>query len=92
MTTKLTSKYIPVNHKALIGILEIDNRITKCYFRDLFCGKEFTMDLSITVQQVKDWYYGKPIHLAMPTLSKEIRELFITGITDKEFSKLLEKA
>lgn len=83
------TKSIPVNFQALVSIEPIDERTTKCLFQNIFNGKQFTMTLAITKSQIESWYYGKPIQYAMSNLSKDVQEIFKTGCTDKEFSKLL---
>ena len=84
------TKSIPVNFQALVSIEPLDERTTKCLFQNIFNGKQFTMTLAITKSQIESWYYGKPIQYAMSNLTKDVQEIFKTGCTDKEFSKLLD--
>lgn len=88
----MTFKTKHVNYKALLAYEVVTDHTTRCYFIDLFSRREFNHILAITPIQIEEWVKGKHIQKAMPNLSKEMRELFLTGITDNEFEKLFESA
>lgn len=85
-----TFKSINVNYKSLSHYEVVTERTTRCYFKDMFSGREFNHILAVTPEQIQSWVKGTNIQRAMPNLSKDVRELFLTGITDKEFEKLFE--
>lgn len=88
--TSITFKTKPVHHKALVAYEVITDKTTRCYFKDIFSGREFNHILAVTSEQIQRWVRGEYIQKAMPNLSKDVRELFQTGLTDKEFEKLFE--
>lgn len=51
-------------------------------------GKENTMDINVTKEQIDNWQNGMLIQLAMPNISADEREFLITGITPQEWEKL----
>lgn len=66
-------------------------KITK---KSCITGKENTMDLDVTVEQIHLWQSGVLVQKAMPHLSMEEREFLITGMTSEEqtaFYKKIEK-
>ncbi len=85
----MTLKFIPVNYKALSHIEKVNERQTKCYFRNQDTGEEFSMILAVTIKQIVSWYYGLNINEAMPELSKDLKKLFYNGSVDLETKKLL---
>lgn len=89
---QLHRNYLTVNYKSLVGIVPIDNRSTCCFFRDSFTGKVFKRILAVSQKQIELWFNGLPIRQAIPHVSREVQELFKTGLTDKDFSKLLEES
>jgi hypothetical protein len=57
-------------------------RITKT---SPFSGKTHTMELPITLEQIKRWENGEYIQNVFPELSPGDREFIMTGITDEEW-------
>jgi hypothetical protein len=55
--------------------------------KSLFSGKERTLDLPITPQQLEDWTSRrKLIQEAMPDLTPDQREFLMTGTTPEEWN------
>ena len=50
--------------------------------RSMLTGHEHTMDLNVTIQQIKDWEEGTLIQNAMPNLNSIEREFIISGVTE----------
>ncbi len=50
-----------------------------------FTGKVHTVDIPVTVNQLRDWGSGTCIQNAMPNLTADEREFLMTGITKKEW-------
>ena len=50
-------------------------------------GKENTMDLPITQEQIQEWESGELVQHVFPELSPEEREFLMTGITDEEWDR-----
>jgi len=59
-------------------------RITKT---SPFSGKVNTMELPITLQQIKRWERGECIQNVFPELTPGQREFILTGITDEEWAE-----
>jgi hypothetical protein len=59
-------------------------RITKT---SPFTGRVHTMELPITLQQIKRWENGEYIQNVFPDLTPGQREFIMTGITDEEWEK-----
>lgn len=57
-------------------------RITR---RSRLSGKEHTLDLDITQEQIDQYQAGTLLQDAFPNLSPEHREFFHTGITPEEW-------
>ena len=55
--------------------------------RSILSGKENTMWLPITNEQIDEWQNGKLIQNAMPELNNEQREFLVTGITPNEWKE-----
>jgi len=53
-----------------------------------FTGKETTLDLDITVQQIEAYEQGALIQDAFPNLTAGEREFIKTGITDEDWDKM----
>ena len=53
----------------------------------ILSGKESTMDLPITVEQIAKWQSGELIQDVFPDLPKEQREFLLSGITPEEWEK-----
>ena len=53
-----------------------------------FSGKEHTMDLPITQEEIDEWRGGKLIQRVWPNLTPGQREFLMTGITDEEWVDL----
>jgi hypothetical protein len=62
-------------------------RITR---QSTLSGKQNTMDLSITEQQLTDWARGQLIQRVMPHLSAEQREFLISGSTPAEWDAMTD--
>lgn len=54
-----------------------------------FTGKEHTLDIPVTEQQLRDWQSGVLIQNAMPNLTPDEREFIKTGITAEEWDRFL---
>lgn len=52
-------------------------------------GKEHTMLLPVTEEQIKRWQDGELIQDVFPFLNDEQREFLMTGITPEEWNKAL---
>ena len=59
-------------------------RITKT---SPFTGRVHTMELPVTLQQIKRWENGEYIQNVFPDLTPGQREFIMTGITDEEWEK-----
>jgi len=59
-------------------------RITKT---SPFSGRTNTMELPITLQQIKRWERGECIQNVFPELTPGQREFILTGITDEEWAE-----
>lgn len=53
--------------------------------RSMLSGKERTLDLPVTEEQIKRWLAGELIQNVMPHLTAGEREFIKTGITDEEW-------
>ena len=73
--------------KALVGYEGIDEKTTKCTFIN-FENELVIRDLQITLKEIAQWLLGMHIQDAMPNLPLEDRELFITGMTEEDWSLL----
>lgn len=51
-------------------------------------GKENTLDLDITEEQVLQWKMGELIQDVMPNLNPDEREFLISGVAPGEFEQL----
>jgi hypothetical protein len=51
-------------------------------------GKEHTMDLDITQDQIAKWLNGELIQVAMPNLTADQREFMISGATPEEWDEI----
>jgi len=51
-------------------------------------GKEHTMDLDITQDQIAQWLNGELIQVAMPNLTNDQREFLISGSTPEEWDEI----
>ena len=54
-------------------------------------GKQHTMDIPVTRQQIDAWERGELIHKAMPEVPAELREFILSGITPEEWNDLFGK-
>lgn len=59
-----------------------DLRVTR---RSLLTRQYNTMELPITEAQIQDWANGVLVQVAMPQLSRELREFLISGATPQEW-------
>ena len=55
----------------------------------ILTGKENTLDLPVTEEQLKLWKNGTPIQEVMPHLNDSQREFIMTGITDNVWEDFL---
>jgi len=51
-------------------------------------GKDRTLDLDVTIQQLFEWKKGTLIQNAFPNLSTFQREFLVTGSTEEEWEDL----
>lgn len=51
-------------------------------------GKENSMDLPVTQDQIAAWIGGTPIQDAMPELTPSQREFLMTGYTQEDWDKM----
>ena len=54
-------------------------------------GKQHTMEIPVTQQQIDAWERGELIHKAMPEVPAELREFILSGITPEEWNDLFGK-
>ena len=59
--------------------------------RSMLTGHEHTMDLNVTIQQIKDWEEGTLIQDAMPNLNSIEREFIISGVTETEWNRFMKE-
>ena len=50
-------------------------------------GKEHSLSIDVTTQQLEAWYAGELIQNIMPNLTPDEREFLITGITSAEWEE-----
>jgi len=55
----------------------------------ILTGKENTLDLPVTKEQIELWQDGLTIQKAMPNLNDSQREFIMTGILDDVWDKVL---
>lgn len=53
--------------------------------KSILSGKERTLDLPVTEEQLSRWQSGELIQNAMPHLTAGEREFIKTGVTDEEW-------
>ena len=53
-----------------------------------FTGKTHTMDIPVTVDQLKAWEDGELIQNIMPNLTPDQREFIMTGVTPEEWENV----
>jgi hypothetical protein len=51
-------------------------------------GKERSLEVNVTPDQIREWENGVLIQIAMPNLTDSEREFIKTGITDEEWKTL----
>jgi len=86
MSRDTTSKVVTVDYKGCDSVkvefnkltVTFHNRLTGNFWQKTYSAHQLTMD------QIKDWAAGQNIQRAMPELSDNDREHFITGFTEKE--------
>ena len=54
-------------------------------------GKQHSMDVDVTDEDIQKWKEGTMIQVAMPNLTPDEREFIMTGITPQEWSGMLEE-
>lgn len=57
-----------------------------------FTGKEATLDIPCTEEQLQRWKNGEYIQNAMPNVSAEHREFLMTGTTPEEWNQIFGEA
>lgn len=54
-------------------------------------GKQHTLEVNCTPEQLQNWEKGMHIQNAMPNVSREHREFIISGITPEEWEEMFGK-
>lgn len=54
-------------------------------------GKENTLDIDVTADQLSAWSRGQLIQDAMPNLTSAEREFIMTGMLEEEFDSLFKE-
>lgn len=92
---KRLTKYGPARPVEIYFEPSPDNpQVLRVKRRSEFSGKDNTMDLPITEEQLQAWlgpcaYPGRLIQDVMPHLSKGQREFLISGCSDEEWAKIV---
>ena len=89
MTSNTSIKSFPVNFKGLAHVSCVDEKVTRCIFKNIFTSEETTLNLKVSLEQIKQWYKGRPAYLCFKHLSADLQHLFETGSIDSEFRKTL---
>lgn len=70
--------------RALKGYKVVDtgeeNVRCECEFRNVMTGETFTKIINVSPAQIDAWAQGELIQNAMPQLSADDRDLFLTGM------------
>lgn len=53
-------------------------------------GKENTLEIDVTQEQIDLWQSGVPLQQAMPNVSADEREFIKTGITAEEWEEIFK--
>jgi len=56
----------------------------------MFTGKEHTLEIPVTEDQLNAWKNGKLIQDAMPNLTPDQREFLMTGSTPQEWDSIFK--
>lgn len=56
--------------------------------KSMFSGKEHTLEVPCTEEQLKAWQNGVHIQNAMPNVPADLREFIITGATPEEWNEI----
>ena len=64
-------------------------KITKV---SLISGKEHTLEIPVTIEQLAKWQMGGLIQNVMPHLPPHQREFLMTGITEEEWNELFKES
>ncbi len=59
--------------------------------RNIFTGRERSLDLDVTQEQLERWNNGELIQNVFPHLSVDEREFLMTGIIGEEWNELTEE-
>ena len=59
--------------------------------KNIFTGRERSLDLDITQEQLERWNNGELIQNVFPHLSVDEREFLMTGIIGEEWNELTEE-
>lgn len=54
-------------------------------------GKQHTMDIDVTPEQMQAWLDGELIQRAMPNLTPAEREFILTGTTQEEWDEMFKE-
>lgn len=57
----------------------------KITMRSMMTGKDQTMDIDVTPEQIELWRSGTLIQVAMPNVPAPQREFLMTGVTPEEW-------
>lgn len=77
-----TNQTIAVGYKSLINVEFTDNGL-KCHFRNHMTGENFSHVFPsehLKIDDIADWVFRSNIQDAMPNLTSEEREWFLSGI------------
>lgn len=58
--------------------------------KHIFTGKESSMEIPVTQEQLNKWKNGELIQNAMPNISADQREFLISGMLPGEFDGLFK--
>lgn len=57
----------------------------------MLSGKKTTMDINVTLDQLKRWHSGELIQNVMPELKPHEREFLISGLTINEQKEMFDE-
>lgn len=83
---------INIEYKGCDSAEQLEDGTIKVIFRNGMTGNFwqhiFPADCGLTVTAIINWKNGKSIQTAMPTLTPDQREHFLTGFTQKEINEI----
>lgn len=56
--------------------------------KSMFSGKEHTLEVPCTEEQLEAWRNGQLIQVAMPNVPADLREFLMTGTTPEEWNEI----